>query len=342
MPPAAAFGAYAPMDPEAAPLWPAGADAAAEYGVKPSLAQRRKRKWNSCSLLVAVFLPWTIFVTVFAVMSYHFPRSLNWSSFVGSAQLSFFICALCLLIVLALGLGATRAWKKPRVHGLQEPTWYTLLFISTLIAWVVGLECGNANYQRNMRPWVQLTNAGTYRAVDPSLVPGASVADAGRVYFEDGSHVSTKLATAYMDTSAYMSRQEAHTYCIAPFVTDKNVTNPSYDFWTVGIDCCQHSGTEDTIWWCNRDQLPGLRAASALRWQHDDQGFRLALQQAEARFNITVATPIFLTSANDADATVASLQDKAIQYYLTGMFVFFAFQVALVASAVCGLTYLNW
>lgn len=340
-PPATAFGeayaSFAALDPEMAPLWPEGSAGTSQYGAKSSMLQRRRRRWNATALLLAVLLPWLIFVSVFAVMSFHFPRSLNWSSFVGSAQLSFAICGICLVIVVAFGCAAGSAWRRrPQSYSAQEPTWYTVLFVSALIAWVAGMWFGELNYRRNMQPWGQLTSMGNYSAVDPARVHGSAVADAGRISFKVGSKLDLHMAMAYKDV---------RTFCIAPLAWNESIANARYDFWTVGVDCCPLSHSDRLNWYCNpalKHRLSPVENMSGLRYLGDERGFRSALQQAEAKFNITVADPVFLVSTDDADAMVDSYQDRGIRSFLSGILGHFVSQLGLVACTVSILAWLGW
>mmetsp|Transcript_1965 Transcript_1965/g.4489 ORF Transcript_1965/g.4489 Transcript_1965/m.4489 type:complete len:343 (-) Transcript_1965:73-1101(-) len=340
MPPATAFGgtyaSFAALNPETAPLWPDSSAGASQYGSKSAMPQRRRRRWNFIALFLAVFLPWLIFVSVFAVMSFHFPRTLEWSSFVGSAQLSFAICGICFLIVVALGCAAICSWRRPKFYSPQEPTWYTVLFLSTLIAWVAGMEFGDLNYRRNMQPWGKLINSGAYNNVDPVRVHGSSVADAGRISFKVGSKVEAQMAMAFTDD---------HSWCIAPFAWNESITDARYDFWAVGLDCCPKNHDERINWFCNpglQHRLSPVVSMTGLRYTGDERGFRFALQQAEAKFNITVADPVFLVRTEDADAVVDSYQDRGIKNFLSGIFGHFVFQLCLVACTIATLSWLGW
>jgi len=116
--------------------------------------------------------------------------------------------------------------------------------------------------------------------------------DAGTVRFAEGARLATDMAMSYTSWDIY---------CVAPITTRLGLPSQgsnlaSYDLWAVGVNCCT-SG--DTNFHCgeydNVDARAGLRQVSAEQRPY----FRLAVQQAEAAYNIEANHPIFFYWVED-------------------------------------------
>lgn len=231
--------------------------------------QGGRRRLNFLPLVLSVVLPWLLFVTVYAIMAFSFHYS--------QATLSQLAVGLLLLAVLCFG---ARAWAG-RKAAERDPTWMLFLAASLLIAWIVAYVQGGADFSENTSPYYDIQNLNNYVNVNPELILGAQMQDAG---------VVTWAAGTTLDISRSMGFKNKEIYCVAPIVMSKSVPT-SYDFWAVGTGCC--SGYQADFHCKNADNPS---ANGAIRLMQSDRSFyRLAVQQAEATYNIKASHPIFFT-----------------------------------------------
>merc|ERR1719453_1317349 len=129
------------------------------------------------------------------------------------------------------------------------------------------------NFTFNMQPYYTIQDLNAYPAVNPATTKGAKMMDAGRVYFAKGTGIDSQRAMGYRDDQLY---------CVAPIVHG-NGKMASYDFWAVGVNCCSGVASDFR---CGDYNKPQTR--SGLRLIRDEQRpfYRLAVQQAEAAYNI--------------------------------------------------------
>mmetsp|Transcript_68698 Transcript_68698/g.213065 ORF Transcript_68698/g.213065 Transcript_68698/m.213065 type:complete len:327 (+) Transcript_68698:96-1076(+) len=285
-----------------------------------------RRRWNYQGLCVSVFLPWSIFAAVYAVMS--FPIRYE-SAAVGQGQICWLVCVLTLGVVLVYGFFAFVAWKKKVQYGPQEPSWYSFLFLASLLAWLVGMGMGQVNFKTNLAPYYGLSNLNFYTNVDPAAVRGGQVLDAGRMTF---------VPSARLDRARSLGFRHGDIYCVAP-ITSGDLKLANYDFWAVGLNCCtDHTADFHCLDYANN------AARSGVRFMRGDQlpFFQLALEQAEAVYNIRAEHPIFLTWVKDPGQGIEGSQADSVLYYLVGLAVYLGFQSTLVGANVAALWYLGW
>jgi len=275
-----------------------------------------RRRLNVVPICLNLFLPWMLFSSLFAVMSfsihYHSPQLANVMVLVGG------------IMVLIAGLLAYLAWRKRQENfANRDPTWFIFGFIALLIGWILGTVFGSLNFTYNMQPYYDVLNLSSYPSVNPAKEKGQQLMDGGRVYFTEGS---------VLDRTKSMSFKNLDLYCVAPIVNTKEPLQ-SYDFWAVGLNCCS-STTSDFR--CGEFNNPHAR--SGLRLMRDDQRpfFRLAVQQAEAAYNIRATHPLFYYWTPDPVAEINSYRDDGFKYFLLGVFTHFLFNMFCVACAVVG------
>jgi len=287
------------------------------YGSAPLsrsiVKNRRPTRLNFAAICLCLFVPWFLFIITYAVMSF----SIHYKN----KPVCYLVVLLCLAFV---GIIAKLAWdavKRFKKDSLADPSWFIFLAVACFLAWLAGVALGDMNFFYNMEPFYDVSNLNSYHSVNPDNMPGQRVMDAGRIDFTPGSK---------LDLEKTMAFHNLETYCVAPIVTGDKSKPDSYDFWAVGLNCC--SGAPGSFA-CGEFNNP--RASSGLRVMRDDQGsfYRLAVQQAEAAYNIRAKHPLFLFWMQDPVAEVAAYMDEGFKYYLLGVFAFFAFLLFLVILA---------
>jgi hypothetical protein len=222
-------------------------------------------------------------------------------------------------IVLVNALLAYRITRKKE----RDPMWYSFAAVAFGLAVFLATTFGDMNFWYNMQPFYDIENLNTYPSVNPAREKGQQLMDAGRVYFADGTGLDMRKAMGFKNLDLY---------CVAPIVHG-NDQLASYDFWAVGLNCC--SGVSSDFR-CGEFNNPHAR--SGLRLMRDDQRpfFRLAVQQAEAAYNIKATHPLFFYWMQDPVAEMNGYRDDGFKYYLLGIFTHFAFNLFCVVCAVVG------
>lgn len=128
-------------------------------------------------------------------------------------------------------------------------------------------------------------------SIDPLTATGQQFMDAGAVYFSKASHI---------DTSKYMFYSNNPTYCVAP-ITVGGFELFKYDFWAVGVNCCHDADSSGNVQGYHCGEYNNPEAHAGLRIMKDGQqaGFRLAVMQAEAKFNISSDHPLYFQWVED-------------------------------------------
>lgn len=296
---------------------------------KKPFVRGQRRSMNIVAICISFFLPWLLFCVIYWDLSF----SLHYKNIF----LCCFIALVGLCVVAVTGILAFDAIRKKRAvqagqaHGVHhEPTWLIFLFVTCLLAWCLGVMAGDINFFNHLEPYFDVSNLNTYPGVDPSRMRGQQLMDAGRVLFTPG----TKL-----DISRSRGFKNIEIYCVAPIVAGTDPKKmPSYDFWAVGLNCC--SG-ERADFHCG--EFNNARASAGLRLMRDDERpfYRLAVQQAEAAYNIRADHPLFFHWMHDPIAEVGAYYDEGFRYFLLGIFAHFILQLFLVIVAALAFSKMN-
>jgi len=301
------------------------------------LLGRKRRVVNWIPLLLAVFLPWFLFLTVYrAVFSrLHYNKPAISLLIVGLAFL------LCIYVTMTARSVAKKASDSHAHHHDQlyasGSVFYwkyaaVAFWVATSTAWLIG----DLNFWFYMQPYYDVEHLAAYVNVNPSehkfpngeVVParGKRYLDAGIVYFQDDVVVDQKKA---------MSFRNGDLYCVAPLVSKACEKNCGYDFWAIGLNCCSDSASDFR---CGEFSNP--HAKSGLRLMRDDQRpmYRLAVLAAEGVHKITSTHPLFFYFMEDPKSEAKSYQERGYSMFLTWMFIFFFGNAAAVALSVKSVT----
>lgn len=275
---------------------------------KDNSAFSRRRRVNLLAVVLNAVVPAVVFITLFAVLTSSLrlqKPGLCWGTVAALFSMAGGLCYL-----------AHRAKEQQ-----QDPTWYSFAAGSLSLAVVLGFLFGELNYAVNMGPYYLQSNMNSYPSVNPAKVKGQQVLDAGRVYFIEDSALDLRKAMAYKD---------GDTYCVAPVIHGED-TPASYDYWAVGVNCCS-AGAADFR--CGAYNNPKARAGVRAMNAAEEPFLKLAVQQAEAAYNIKSQSPLFFHWVEDPLAKVVTLRDAGVKWFIMGCFMYIAFNLFLVAFAV--------
>lgn len=281
-----------------------------DYGAGPSVAPMKRKKMNLVAISLNILTPWFVFCAVMGAKSFDYTSSLLGWAFV---VLGFGVAALAGIL----------AWRSQRTEG-DDPKWYTFAALAMFVAVVLASILGSVNYLYNMGPFYDLQNLNVYPSVSVDVDKGQQMMDAGRVYFEAGTTLDTTKAMAF---------QNQDTYCVTPIVAPQGDVMTSYDFWAVGVNCCPGKKPE---FQCGEYRNKDARAGVRLMREDQRPFFRLAVQQAEAAFNLKSEHPLFFTWMQDPVAAMNIGKQAGYKFFLMSIFGHFTFNLFCVACAVVG------
>lgn len=287
------------------------ADAPSDSVLPPT----KRRRMNLMAVFANAIAPWVAFIAVFAAKSF-FLRYTN-------PMLVFWI------MMLGFGLSGLSAFFALRSQQRErDPSWYMFFAAMLFLAVQLASVGGDMIYRIFMEPAYDFANLNSYSKIDPATQKGQQLMDAGRVTFTD---------TSGIDMRKSMGFKNIDTYCVAPIVSGEDQL-ASYDFWAVGVNCCSSASAE---FQCGEFNNPNAHAG--LRLMREDQRpfFRLAVQQAEAAYNIRSAHPIFLTWMQDPVAEVDGWRSQGFKYFALGVMGHFGLNLFFVACAIVGFSKLG-
>mmetsp|Transcript_43950 Transcript_43950/g.71229 ORF Transcript_43950/g.71229 Transcript_43950/m.71229 type:complete len:320 (+) Transcript_43950:81-1040(+) len=284
------------------------------YAANKSPFGRSQRKTvNLAALAMCLLLPWLLFTAVFTVHALTMQYD--------DKDLVQVIDMAAVAWVVLLGYSAFQNWR--REDG--QPLWYIFLFASSALALFLAITLGNVNYVTNTVPFLDAGNMNDYMNVSPKEYKGNQLMDAGRIHFS---------ADAKLDLTKSMGFKNLDTYCVVPITVGSTAGGPeqleNYDFWAIGTNCCSGHVAD---FHCG--EYNNVAAHAGLRLMKDEMRsyFRLAVQQAEAAYNIKANHPIFLYWMQDPQTEIIAYHSAAHANWLLGVFVALAVQLLLVVLA---------
>jgi len=214
-----------------------------------------------------------------------------------------------------------------------DPVPMALLTITTLIAWIAGFLGGNGTYASYVKPYYDINNLNVYPIVDVQRTKGSQLMDAGIVNFDQGSQLVLPKSIGFKNEDIYcvvpIAKVDPKTHTIAPMDT--------YDFWAVGTNCCSGHIPD---FHCGEYSNP--MAHYGLRLLDDDarEMYRLAVQEAEAAYNLKADHPIFVNWVQDPYAEVNALSQDGNNQFFGAIGMFCGIQLAVVVGLAACIAYL--
>lgn len=159
------------------------------------------------------------------------------------------LCCLCLGLILIVRIATLVVYGLTVVKGKYTkefympavffwgwwPVWQLFFVVAATVA---GALIGNYMWADNLMPYYKYSTLQMYKGLDPAVVPGERVQDAGLVDFSNFAEIDRSKGGCYMHSG--------NTYCVAPIAGAGEVRyglkgapqSGSYDYFAVGINCC--------------------------------------------------------------------------------------------------------
>ncbi|CAK0875308.1 unnamed protein product [Prorocentrum cordatum] len=201
--------------------------------------------------------------------------------------------------VAALAAGAvkgklhSRAHRPPMLFWSWWPVWMCLMCCAAAAA--AGALCFYL-WGAYLSTYQHLAGLEVYERVDPSIVPGLQIQDAGLVDFEEGVDIDRARGGCLV--------HGGHTYCVAPILHGGRVLDNlgdaprfgSYDYFAVGVDCCACPNRDFRCGdWRNPMAHGGVRSRDA----ESRPFYRLAVDEWAATYEKKLGYPIFFDWVDD-------------------------------------------
>jgi len=302
----------------------------APYGAttRLDLGLVKRRPINYISPFLAFLAPWTMFCFIFGVLT--FPIHFNMDRLV-----AVYVVA-SLFLILCIGVWAWVEGEARRRQTFTNPTWCPFLFVCLLFAWIVGLILGSINYAVLMKPYMQIMTMNNYQDVDPLLMRGGQLQDAGLVRFVNNSKIDISKAMGFRNYDMYcvapisVEGPSQASDPLAPGLLNQGVATTELDFWVVGKNCCNEHGRGINCQGFDVGGLSGMRLTD----DSDRAFYRLAVQEAEALYGIRANHPIFFNWVRDPMRGINEGKEHAFRNYLRGVLAYGVFQLFVVVYSV--------
>lgn len=273
---------------------------------------------NVVAISLTMYLPWLLYCAVFSICSFGIRFS--------NPLVYWAIMLVAVSFVVLCGAVAFQSYRRKLTDEMHQPTWYVILFLASLLALVLALLGGVAIFSQNYSAFNDLWNLNDMSNVDPARMRGQQMMDVGRATFVNGTHLDLKLAMGFMNDDVY---------CVAP-ITSMQTPLKVYDFWAVGKNCC--SGSPGSFRCANFDN-PSAKAGLRVTTDGPRAFYRLAVQQAQANFQIRAEHPLFFHWVEDAASEQTLALTVCWRSYVLGVLAHFFLQFAIVLVA--SLCFLN-
>jgi len=254
---------------------------------------------------VGIFLPPGIFTLVYYYFSFTFRDRFD-------QYVPFIVQWTCYALALGIYLYALTV----RVNINRVYLYY--IAGATLFMTLMGGVYGDENYGR-MRYFYAFQSMAAYVNINPSLDSGQSYADAGEVYFKEGSRVDTTRAVAFKNSDVF---------CAAPIILElesgEMVEAKSMDWWAVGVNCCKPNGAAFT---CGQSTNYLARSGMRLLEPYDLAYYQFAVHQFSKKYDLPAKNPLFFNWVVDPLAENGMLYLTAHRKYYQFVTEFFILNV---------------
>jgi hypothetical protein len=211
----------------------------------------------------------------------------------------FFLAGLCMILaiqtvtLLVFFAAVVKGGYTKKFYGSSVifwgwwPVWISVMVV---VAAILGLAVGMFLWSNYLGPFNQYKGLQKYKDVNPAVVPGVRIQDAGLVDFVDSTGLDRSKGGCFLD--------KGDTYCVAPIVEGGQVQyglqgiprTGSYDYFAVGKNCCSCPNRDFQCGqWHNPFARGGMRSL-------DYKGrpfYRLALDDWQATYQKSSKTPTF-------------------------------------------------
>lgn len=305
-----------------------------------NFTMKRFRRMNIAAIVLAFFAPWLTFCLSHALMSFRIHYELPLICDIVTTAILIIVSAIWAMSFYQKVKGFSQAQEAILNHRELQfhhfnmerrviGDWYFFILTTCLLGLIFGLALGTRNFWANTQPYYDLTNLSHYTAVTTNVTHGQELMDAGQIIYTRGSTVNTKLGIGFRNVD---------TYCVAPIVPEGSPPLDTYDFWAVGLNCC-NGGPSDFQCGGTTNGVPVKDGGGLRVMRNEDRSFyRLAIQQAESAFQIRANHPLFFYWVADPAATQNSYLEEAMRQFLIAMYISFGVQLVLVSSLSCHLS----
>merc|ERR1719201_2441322 len=101
-------------------------------------ALRQRNRLNMVPIFQCLFAPWLTFCAVFAITSFKFHYNSVWGSWM--------VVGLFAILTFGIGVSAFGQIKAKMKEDPKEPSWYVFLFVTMVVAVILGAMFGNMNF----------------------------------------------------------------------------------------------------------------------------------------------------------------------------------------------------
>lgn len=203
-------------------------------------------------------------------------------------------------LVVLLRSAVAGSWHLPKVMPslIYWGFWPFMITVLCCSSALLGITVGNYLWLSSFEQYYQLEELRTYKNVDPTHIPGQQIMDAGIVEF------ANYVGIDRMHGGCFHTR--GHNFCVAPILHGGKIPNDlvdapsggSYDYFAVGIDCCNCPNNDFKCGaWNDPLAQGGLRS---MDYKSRPQ-YRMAVEDWSAAYRKTVNHPIFFDWVQDAD-----------------------------------------